>query len=233
MKIVTKRALTPFQLIESEFPISFIRPSIAVHAAVPPRGEGWLHEIKIDGIRVQMHKSASRTIIYGPDGQDLTAHLPFLRQGLLTLPARSVVIDAVVVARNGHIKLGFDAFMAKTHTRCCCWCFDLIELNGRDLRANPLIKRKAALARLISNDHSFRYCSEIRNPAKALVVSERVGFAGVVSKRMDQPYKSGRNSDWVEVTSGAPRVQVVASREPAAKPRTTSVRRPATRRSIL
>ena len=63
--------------------ISFIRPSIAIPAAVPPRGAGWLHEIVIDGIRVQLHKSAGRVIIYGSDGQDLTAYLPSLRQNLL------------------------------------------------------------------------------------------------------------------------------------------------------
>jgi bifunctional non-homologous end joining protein LigD len=199
---------------------------------VPPRGTGWLHEIAIDGIRVQLHKSAGRVIIYGSDGQDLTAHVPYLRQNLLTLPVRSAILDAVVVARNGNIKLGFDAFMAKTHTRCCCWCFDLLECDGVDLRASPLVKRKARLQELISDDHLFRHCSEIRDASKALAVSERIGFAGVVSKRTDQPYRSGRNPDWVEVISGARRMHVVVSREPAPKLRTTSVRRLAPRRSI-
>ncbi len=201
---------------------------------MPPRGAGWLHEIVIDGIRVQLHKSAGRGIIYGSDGQDLTAYLPSLRQNLLTLPVRSAIIDAVVVARNGNIKLGFDAFMAKSHTRCCCWCFDLLECDGEDLRPIPLLERKAELRELISDDHLFRYCSEIRDPAKALTVSERIGLAGVISKRTDQPYRSGRNPDWIEVLSGAPRMRVVVSRprQSVAKPQTTSVRRLAPRRSI-
>jgi bifunctional non-homologous end joining protein LigD len=219
------------QSITSEQAISFIRPSIAVTAAVPPRGVGWLHEIMIDGIRVQLHKSGGRVIIYGSDGQDLTAHLPDLRQNLLSLPVRSAILDAVVVARNGNIKLGFDAFLAKAHTRCCCWCFDLLECDGVDLRARKLVERKARLQELISDDHLFRYCSEIRDPAKALAVSERIGCAGTVSKRADQPYRSGRNPDWVQVTSGAPRMPVVVAREATLKPRMTSARRLAPRRS--
>lgn len=188
--------------------------------------------MKIDGFRVQLHKCARRAIIYGADGEDLTSYLPQLRQNLLTLPVRSAILDAVLVARNGNIKLGFDAFLAKAHTRCCCWCFDLLECDGEDLRSRTLVRRKARLQELISDDHLFRFCIEIRNPAKALVVSERIGFSGVISKRADQPYRSGRNPDWIEVTSGRPRVKVVVSRETAAKPRTTAAQRPASRRSI-
>lgn len=210
--------------------ISFIRPSIAISAAVPPRGTGWLHEIMIDGFRVQLHKSARRATIYGADGHNLTAYLPQLRQNLLTLPVKSAVIDAVLVARSGNIKLKYDAFLAKAHTQCCCWCFDLLECDGVNLRPSPLIRRKDRLKTLICDDHLFRYCSEIRNPGKALAVSERIGCAGVISKRIDQPYRSGRNSDWVEVASGPPRMQVV-SREPSvSRPRTISVQRSASRR---
>ena len=201
-------------------------------AAVPPRGAGWLHEILIDGIRVQLHKSGGRVVVYGFDGQDLTGHLPDLRQNLLSLPVRSAIIDAVVVARNGNIKLGVDAFLAKAHTRCCCWCFDLLECDGVDLRMRKLVERKARLQELISDDHLFRYCDEIRDPAKALAVSERMGLAGTVSRRADQPYRSGRNPDWVEVMSGAPRMPVIAARQAAPKPRTTVARRPAPRRSL-
>ena len=103
---------------------------------------------------------------------------------------------------------------------------------AEDLRPIPLVERKVGLQELISDDHLFRYCSEIRDPAKALTVSERMGFAGVISKRADQPYRSGRNPDWIEVLSGAPRMRVSYPGQSVAKPQTTSVRRPAPRRSI-
>lgn len=168
-----------------------------------PRGEGWLHEIRIDGFRVQLHKQARRAVIYGSDGRDLTTHLPHLRQNLLLLPKQSAIIDALVVVHHGNVKLGFEAFIARTHTHCCCWCFDLLECEGVDMRPFTLIERKARLERLVCDDHLFRYCDEIRNPAKALAVSERIGLRGVVSKQANQPYKSGRNPGWIEVLSGA------------------------------
>lgn len=198
---------------------------------MPPRGDGWLHEIKIDGFRVQLHKQAGRATIYGVDGRELTGYLPQLRQNLLTLPVRSLIIDALVVVREGNVKLGFDAFLARAHTRCCCWCFDLLEYEGVDMRPKTLIERKARLEPHVRDDHLFRYCNEITNPDKALAVSERIGFRGVVSKRADQPYKSGRNPGWIEVASAA-----ATPRPPdqqfSPKPRMLSARRPAPRRSV-
>lgn len=177
-----------------------------------------------------MHKQAGRVVIYGSDGRELTGYLPQLRQNLLTLPVRSLIIDGLVVVREGNVKLGFEAFLARAHTRCCCWCFDLLEYEGIDMRPKTLVERKARLEPYVRDDHLFRYCSEIRNPDKALAVSERIGFRGVVSKRTDQPYKSGRNPGWIEVASAATAVRSPAQ-DFAPRPRMSSARRQTPRRS--
>jgi bifunctional non-homologous end joining protein LigD len=81
------------------------------------------------------------------------------------------------------------------------WCFDLLNLDHRDLRRNPLTERKALLNDLLieADDHVLRYSTDFSDPHALLVGVERLGLEGIVSKKKNQQYRSGKNSGWVKV----------------------------------
>jgi bifunctional non-homologous end joining protein LigD len=83
----------------------------------------------------------------------------------------------------------------------CVWCFDLMALDGRDVRQLPLVKRRAALRELLkgADDDKLRFSEEFADSIKLLQVSESMGLEGIVSKRAEQPYVSGKNPGWVKV----------------------------------
>ena len=79
------------------------------------------------------------------------------------------------------------------------WCFDLLELDGRDLRKLALVERKAALRDLLiaADDETLRYSDEFDDPEKLLAIVTKMGLEGIVSKLGHQPYKSGKNVGWI------------------------------------
>ena len=83
----------------------------------------------------------------------------------------------------------------------CIWCFDLLAQDGNDIRELPLVQRKARLRDILIDvdDERLRYSEEFDDPVKLLAVAEKMGLEGVVSKRKDRPYKSGKLCDWVKV----------------------------------
>src|SRR5262249_32947463 len=129
----------------------FIPPCSPIRAKEVPAGDGWLHEVKFDGYRVQIHKVGSRVVIYSRKGHDFTERFPSIAQLLQELPAKAAVLDGEVVASNADGSPNF----ARLHVRWArpgairLWAFDLLAFNGRDLRPQPLMKRKARLQVLL------------------------------------------------------------------------------------
>ena len=87
----------------------------------------------------------------------------------------------------------------------CVWCFDLLHLDGKDLRALPLTERKATLERLIykARDNRLRFSETFDDGAKLLASCDRMSLEGIVSKRADAPYRSGPTKDWIKVKCAA------------------------------
>lgn len=83
----------------------------------------------------------------------------------------------------------------------CVWCFDLLHLDGKDLRALPLTERKAKLERLIykTRDNRLRFSETFNDGVKLLASCDRMSLEGIVSKRADAPYRSGPTKDWIKV----------------------------------
>jgi ATP-dependent DNA ligase len=81
-------------------PRIFIQPALTTTRRSPPSGDAWLHEVKFDGYRCQLHKAAQEAVIVSKNGYDFTQRFPNIRAALLTLPCRSAVIDGEVVASN-------------------------------------------------------------------------------------------------------------------------------------
>ncbi|WP_296200202.1 hypothetical protein [uncultured Hyphomicrobium sp.] len=183
----------------------FIQPSVAVGRKAPPSGESWIHEVKFDGWRAQLHKEGADTRIFSRNGKDICGSFPDIRVALASLPCGSAVIDAelVVCATDG--KPDFDALMRNRREGLCAWCFDLMELDGRDVRPLRLVERKALLRNLPieADDDTLRYSEEFPDPVKLLQVAEGMGLERIVSKWAEQAYRSGRNLGWVKVKSSA------------------------------
>jgi bifunctional non-homologous end joining protein LigD len=94
--------------------LPFITPSAPVLKTAPPRGDGWLHEVKFDGWRAQLHKDGDAVTIYSRNGKDLTERFSFVRDSIAALPASSAIIDAELVACDDDGKPDFGALMART-----------------------------------------------------------------------------------------------------------------------
>jgi bifunctional non-homologous end joining protein LigD len=182
----------------------FIVPSAPVLKTVPPRGDGWLHELKFDGWRAQLHKDRKTATIYSRNGKDLTERFPTIRDAVLALPLRAI-IDAELVASDDAGQPNFHALMARASktANVCAWCFDLLSLNGRDFRSSSLVKRRIFLHALIVDNDTLRYSNDFTDAEKLFAAAESMGFEGIVSKRDDQPYRSGKNPGWIKVKSKA------------------------------
>jgi len=158
------------------------------------RGEQWQYEVKFDGFRAQLHKADQTATIYGKNGGDLTRRFPMITAAVLALPVKSCIIDGE--------RRGQPDFLALLHGRrvpVCVYAFELMELDGRDLRNQPLEQRRAQLKRLLTRGKSdlLRYSDSFPDAGVLLAECARLGLEGIVAKRKDAPYRSGPRSGWV------------------------------------
>ena len=133
-------------------PAGFIAPCLPTSAPQPPSGEAWLHQIKHGGIRLIARKTDNRIKLYSRrPGNNLTRRFPLIVDALERLRARTCILDGEAVA-SGNDGIALFELIRRWHTDASVfmWAFDLIELNGDDLRAQSLERRKELLARLLS-----------------------------------------------------------------------------------
>jgi len=157
--------------------------------------------VKFDGWRAQLHKRGDDVVIFTRNGHDYTGRFPAVRDSLLSLPARSAIIDAEIVVCDSDDKPDFHALMDGQRENLCAWCFDLLELNGQKERKRPLIERKIMLRHLLikGDNDVLRYSEEFPDAEKLLAVASKQGLEGIVSKKGSQQYVSGKNSGWIKV----------------------------------
>jgi bifunctional non-homologous end joining protein LigD len=180
---------------------AFISPSEPVEQSLPPSGKGWLHEVKFDGYRLQLHKDGDRAAIWSKNGKDFTARFRDLAKAVADLPCKTCIIDAEGCALDAEGRPDFRALVGgQKHSRVA-WCFDLLEIDGRDMRPFPLLTRRVRLAALIkkAGDEIIRMSDTFPHPLKLLGALDERGLEGIVSKRSDQPYVSGKNRGWIKV----------------------------------
>jgi bifunctional non-homologous end joining protein LigD len=192
----------------SEF--RFIPPCSPVRTAAVPAGDGWVHEVKFDGYRVQAHKLGSRIVLFSRNGHDFTERFPSIAQLLRELPARSAILDGEVVAndvdgRPNFARLHLVRWAKQPGLAVHLWAFDLLSFNGRDLRLQPLAKRQACLRVLMERFGcpAISLSEPFEDGIALLRVTEQRGLEGVVSKRRDAPYRSGECRDWRKVKTMA------------------------------
>lgn len=183
----------------------FIPPSAPVLRSEPPIGPEWLHEVKHDGWRAQIHRHGEKSAIYGKNGGDLTARFPTIIAAVARLPIQSVIIDAELVACTADGRPNFYAMMRRSPHGCCVYCFDLLELDGQSLMPLPLDMRRRMLGRLLrrADNDALRLSETFDDPLALLAACEQHGLEGIVSKRRQDAYRSGRNRGWIKVKTAA------------------------------
>src|SRR5215472_561333 len=125
-------------------PAGFIAPCLPTKTDKLPSGSQWLHEIKHDGFRVIARKKGAQVKLYSRPGNDLTYHFPLIVETLARLRSRSCIIDGEAVACDDNGVASFDLVRHhRANDRVFLYAFDPIELNGDDLRRDPLHVRKA------------------------------------------------------------------------------------------
>jgi bifunctional non-homologous end joining protein LigD len=127
-------------------------------AKTPPTGPGWIHEIKHDGFRIIARRNAGGVRLITRNGHDFTARFPLAAAAVATLPARSFLIDGEAIACDDNGLAVFEMIRHHNHDVELC-AFDLLELDGEDLRASPIEERKRTLARLLRRSRP-RHCAE-------------------------------------------------------------------------
>jgi bifunctional non-homologous end joining protein LigD len=180
----------------------FIAPCIPTRAVKPPAGPGWVHEIKHDGYRLQVRRVGDTVRLFTRRGYDWTGRYPAISVTATLLRARSFILDGEAVVCGPDGVAIFDALHRRgTVTEAMMYAFDLLELDGENLRAMPLVDRKLRLARLLSGRRLGIVLSDHTDEDGALLFVHacRMGLEGIVSKRLSAPYGSGRSRDWLKV----------------------------------
>ncbi len=188
----------------------YLPPQLATEVSAPPEGDSWLHELKLDGYRIQAHviehKSGRKATLYSRNGLDWTHRMPEVARAATALPVKNAVLDgeAVVLDENGRTSFAElqAAFEEGKQERITYFVFDLLHLDGHNLRGLPLMRRKEILEGLIkdADDHSaIRYSKDIRAQGREMFREAcKHGVEGVVSKLADGKYRSGRSREWVK-----------------------------------
>jgi DNA ligase D len=178
---------------------------LASTGSEPPKGTGWLHEIKFDGYRTLAMLDAGAVRLITRGGLDWTKRYGDLPQAFAELPLKQAAIDGeiVVLDEKGISRFADlqEALSSGAGNRLVFYAFDLLYLDGWDLRRVPLDKRKDALARLLAGHLTGRSAIQLSDhvdgdgEALYLRVSE-LGLEGMVSKRADSLYLGGRSPAW-------------------------------------
>ena len=188
--------------VKAPFP-GFIEPALATSIEKMPSGERWIHEIKFDGYRVQLHIHNDALKVLTRRGNDWTRRLSKIADDAHLINAGSAIIDGEVVAPAADGTTDFSVLQNELRgksTRIVMIAFDLLYLNGYDLRKLPLLERKAHLKELIEKT-AIQFSESFEIDGKEMFAHAcKVGLEGVVSKVRDSRYPSGRGRDWVKKT---------------------------------
>jgi bifunctional non-homologous end joining protein LigD len=183
----------------------FIQPELARLVDEAPAGDEWLHEIKFDGYRILSRIDRNEIHLFTRNGNDWTAKFPHLCEALRALPVKQAWLDGEVVVMTREGRTSFQklqqAFDEQQDTKMDYYLFDLIYLDGNDLSDVPLLERKRLLEQILrAKPSKLLHFSEhiIGKGGKFLTNACEYHLEGVVSKRVNSPYRSGRGGAWMK-----------------------------------
>jgi bifunctional non-homologous end joining protein LigD len=184
----------------------FVPPSLATLHDTAPSGAEWLHEIKFDGYRIEARLDHAKVQLLTRNRQDWTHRFKPIAEAVAALPAKTALIDGELVVEN---EKGISSFsllqtdLKEGRSDRFVYCvFDLLHLDGRDLTEEPLVERKAALERLLQvqgRAGSIRYTEHLDEDGRIIFRQAcEMELEGIVSKRRDAPYRSGRTENFIK-----------------------------------
>jgi bifunctional non-homologous end joining protein LigD len=180
-------------------------PCLPRLAKEPPSGPGWIHEIKHDGFRILAELNAGRVQLITRKGFDLAERFPLAVAAIASLPARSCTVDTEAIACDASGLSVFDLLRYRHQDDAVTLCaFDLLELDGADMRPEPIEVRKRTLKGLLRRAHAGIAFN--RHFVEGAIVYRHacvLGCDGIVSKRLGSPYRPGRQDCWVKVKNPA------------------------------
>jgi bifunctional non-homologous end joining protein LigD len=184
----------------------FIEPCLPSPANVPPSGPDWIHEIKHDGFRIMARRDAAGVRLITRNGNDFTRRFPLAAAAVSALPVRSCLLDGeAIVCNEGGLAM-FDLIRRARHGAKAVLCvFDLLELNGKDLRRAPIEHRKQTLTKIVRGPHPGILFNDHYVGDGEIVFEHacKLGCEGIVSKRLGSTYRSGRTQHWLKVKNPA------------------------------
>src|SRR5216117_2788241 len=174
--------------------------------------DGWLFEVKLDGYRMRAACQDGEPMLYSRKGLDYTEAFPEITRAVKALPFDGVILDGelVVLNESGHpsfnklqvrAKLGArEAKRAAIEAPATLYVFDLLAFGGYDLRKLPLVKRKEILQKVLPRTGPLRYSEHFEKNGEALYEQVvKLGLEGIMAKKADSPYRSGRSGDWLKI----------------------------------
>ena len=185
----------------------FVAPSLALRLDDAPSGEAWLHEVKFDGYRLEARIENGKVTLLTRNRLEWTNRFAAVAKALATLGVETALLDGEVVVEDADGGTTFSDLVADLKAgrsdRMVYYAFDLLHLNGVDLRGAALVDRKAVLAQVLKRrrDGKVRFSEHVAGEGELVMDKAcELGLEGIISKRADKPYRSGRSGDWIKTT---------------------------------
>jgi bifunctional non-homologous end joining protein LigD len=191
---------------------NWVEPELSTLAAAPPSGRDWVHEIKFDGYRILARVDQGKVKLFTRRGNDWTLRIPMLAEAMQTIPVKTALLDGELVALDARGMSDFQRLQdalsrgpARQVSFLVYFAFDLLYLDGVDLRGVGLAKRKALLGQTLARvppqaSSTLRLSDHVIGQGPAFFAqAARMGLEGIVSKQLDAPYRSGRSRHWLKV----------------------------------
>jgi bifunctional non-homologous end joining protein LigD len=203
----------------------FIPPSLATLSSIAPSGDEWVHEIKFDGYRMQARIAGGKVTLKTRNGLDWTERFPTIAEACSALGDHDAIIDGEIASFDDHGISQFSALQddlkSGRHDRLVYYVFDLLYLDGHDLTSAPLIERKRVLAALLEKlpaDGLVRFSDHFDEDGPTMLKhAEKMHLEGIISKRANAPYRSGRTGEWLKVKTVSNQEFIVIGYEPSDK----------------
>ncbi len=201
----------------------FVPPSLASLSAHAPGGADWVHEIKFDGYRIQARIASGTVTLRTRTGLDWTEKFPTVAQAAAALGRHDAILDGEIVSGDAQGVSDFAALQADLKSgrqdRLIYYAFDLLHLDGFDLTGATQLDRKAVLQGLIGalrDDSTVRLSEHFETEGPVMLkLAGQMGLEGIVSKRRDATYRSGRSGDWLKIKCANSQELIVAGYGPS------------------
>jgi ATP-dependent DNA ligase len=183
---------------------AFIQPQLPTPTDQPPKGSTWIHEVKHDGFRTILVVDRERARAYSRNGFDWTDRYLGIVAAAARLPCRTAILDGEVIVQDKRGASDFEALQEALRSRrvpLIFYSFDLLHLDGKDIRERPLLERREKLKALLGNETSsaLQFSEEFVGDAAAFFrACAEHKLEGIVSKLARSPYRSGRTKAWLK-----------------------------------